>query len=76
MEHLPDWLLWLHCKDEKANRPPEQSLVFLKETDGRQGAWLSRYFSMDQLKQKKLWQRMDGKIKQRGGCNKIHPPTY
>ncbi len=76
VEHPPDWLLWLHCKDKKANRPPENSLVFLKKTDGRSGAWLSRYFSMEQLKQKQLWERIERKIKQRGGCNKIHPPTY
>lgn len=76
VEHLPDWLLWLHCKDGKAKRPPEKSLVFLRKTDNRSGAWLSRYFSMDQLKQKRLWERMDRKIKQRGGCGKIHPPTY
>lgn len=76
VEHPPDYLLWLHCKDEKANRSPEDSLVFLKEADNQSGAWLSRHFSMDELNQKRLWERLRQKVKRRGGCGKIHQPTY
>ena len=78
IHHLPEALLKHHCSDLAEGRSRKDGLVFGKNTDGGPnifGAWMSRYYSMAELDQMKLWQRIDEKIKKLGGCKRITVPT-
>ncbi len=75
VKYLPHWLLYLRCDDVNAGRSPGNSRVFVKQTGtALSSAELSEHFSLAELREMKLWERMDEKIRQMGGCEKIRWP--
>lgn len=68
VEHLAIRLLHYHCDDTAHQRPPERSRVYLRAVDGVDGFALDQYFTVAELKAKGLWDRLDRKIAELGGC--------
>ena len=59
LTHLPKYLLGLYCQDKKDNTTKEQGKVIKA----------LRHWTVEGLEAKTLWQRMDAKLAQSGGCN-------
>ncbi|MBD3352863.1 MAG: hypothetical protein GF364_15370, partial [Candidatus Lokiarchaeota archaeon] len=62
-KYLPLYILHLHVEDKKLDRPPESSNVY-KEV-------FKKFFTVNELKESKLWERMDQKIFAYGGPDKL-----
>lgn len=62
VQYLPDTLLRKHCEDLKEGLNHAESKVF--ET-------LQDAYTLEELEELQLWERMDAKIAERGGCDEF-----
>lgn len=68
VKHLSHYLLSLHCRERHKFRKPEFTDVY-KYLSGASGKKVK--FSIDELKDAGLWDRMNTEIDIRGGCEEI-----
>lgn len=66
IEYLPIGLLFAYCKDKTAGVSHAEGTVF---------GDLKYYYTLAELEQGKLWERMEAKITQLGGCA-ANPPSF
>lgn len=62
VEYLPRPLLKERCRDKNENNAPKNSHVF--DT-------LKTHFTLQELRSRNLWKRLDAKIRSQGGCGNI-----
>lgn len=69
IEHLPNLLLRYHCHDLSQGSSHASSTVFTS-------IFQNSPFTVSDLEAAQLWQRMDVKLAQLGGCAHVPPVTY
>lgn len=63
VEHLSHYLLQLYCGDKEQGNTKKEGKVF----DA-----LSRYYTLSELEEMGLWEKMDNKLSDIGGCENIN----
>jgi len=66
IQYLPYGLLYYYCADQAAGLSPSEGSVFES---------LGYNFSLAELEQLQLWERLEAKITELGGCE-ANPPAY
>lgn len=72
VKHISHYLLYEYCKNQKSNSS-------ISKKEGKVYEILSDVFTLSELKEKNLWERMDNELSEIGGCevvNRERPSFY